>query len=95
MNRRALQIVSLLLLLLMGTAVVHELLPHHSHADEHEGGQSCALCTLLAFTAVVVALVCCAAPEAVPTVPLPRAVAPRSPAFRRIRHPRSPPVQYS
>ncbi len=95
MNRRVLQTISVLLLVLMGAAVMHEVLPHHCNGAEHGGGETpCALCVLLAFTAVVVLAVIALDPVAAPAAPLPRSLSAGTPAFRRIRNPRSPPLQY-
>ena len=94
MNRRVLQIVSLLLLVLMGAAVAHEILPHHSHAATHGEDSSCALCVLLAMTAIAVVVAVCMSPFAITAAPLPHCAAPNSTCFRRIGHPRSPPLQH-
>lgn len=94
MNRRVLWIVSLSLLALMGAAVAHEILPHHSHATNHGVDNSCALCVLLAMTAVVALVAACLSLFAVPAIPLPQSSVLHPASLRRIRHPRSPPLQY-
>jgi hypothetical protein len=94
MNRRALQIVSLLMLVLMGTAVMHEILPNHSQSGGHDRSDSCALCVLLAITAIVALVAAALPPFSEPAVPLPPSSAFHPASFRRIGHPRSPPLQH-
>jgi hypothetical protein len=76
----------------MSAAVAHEMLPHDSHAIGHGGENSCALCALLAMTAVVAVVAVCLSQFAVPAIPLPQSSTCHPASFRRIGHPRSPPL---